>query len=341
MSGPLRLGIAGFGRLARDYYVPALRTIPDARVVAVADPLSESRAAASERLSSPEVYSDSAEMLERSRLDAVLVASPPSTHLPIWRDAARRGLAVFLEKPVVLSSQISEIERVNPLPRLMLDFNRRFWPTYQRVGGLLRSGALGNPVEVDFRLHTDILSWSTVTRHRLAPEEGGILHDLGGHAIDLAIDLFRNEPETVTAESGSRRGEKDNESVRIALRFADGSVFRSDLAYAGRTRERISIGGPRARLHLADPNMAIHVSRNGRGRLASWCVDGAVFGYRALRRNRSMSRSSIRRALSSFVEALRKGTPFCPGFEDAVVNALWVEAAARSAASGGRAMRPA
>ena len=181
MSGPLRLGLAGFGRLARDYYVPALRTIPDARVVAVADPLSESRAAASERLSSPEVYSDSAAMLERSRLDAVLVASPPSTHLPIWRDAARRGLAVFLEKPVVLSSQISEIERVNPLPRLMLDFNRRFWPTYQRVGGLLRSGALGNPVEVDFRLHTDVLSWSTVTRHRLAPEEGGILHDLGGH----------------------------------------------------------------------------------------------------------------------------------------------------------------
>ena len=211
MSGPLRLGLAGFGRLARDYYVPALRTIPDARVVAVADPLSESRAAASERLSSPEVYSDSAAMLERSRLDAVLVASPPSTHLPIWRDAARRGLAVFLEKPVVLSSQISEIERVNPLPRLMLDFNRRFWPTYQRVGGLLRSGALGNPVEVDFRLHTDILSWSTVTRHRLAPEEGGILHDLGGHAIDLAIDLFRNEP---PARGKGQRVRPDRPPVR-------------------------------------------------------------------------------------------------------------------------------
>ena len=269
MNEPLRLGLAGFGRLARDYYVPALRAIRAARVVAVADPLPASRAAASERLSSPDVYSDPAAMLERARLDAVLVASPPSTHLPIWRDAAARGLAVFLEKPVVLSGELPEIERVTRSPRLMLDFNRRFWPPYQRVGELVRSGALGSPVEVEFRLHTDVLSWSTVTRHRLAPEEGGILHDLGGHAIDLAIDLFREEPESVIAESGSRLGENDYESVRLALGFADGSVFRSDLAYGDRTRERISIRGPRARLHLADPNMAIHVSRNGSGRMAN------------------------------------------------------------------------
>src|SRR5206468_3503746 len=176
------------------------RAIPGARVVAVADPLPQSRAAASERLSSPDLYSDPAAMLERAGLDAVLIASPPSTHLPIWRDAAARGLAVFLEKPVVLSGELSEVDKVNPPPRLMLDFNRRFWPVYRRVGELVRSGALGNPVEVDFRLHTDVLSWSTVTKHRLEPEEGGILHDLGGHAIDLAIDLFRQEPETVTAE---------------------------------------------------------------------------------------------------------------------------------------------
>jgi predicted dehydrogenase len=341
VSEPLRLGVTGFGRLARGYYLPALRTIPDARVVAVADPLPESRAAAAERLPSVDLYPDPSAMLERARLDALLVASPPSSHLPIWKDAAARGLAVFMEKPFVLSAQLPQLEQANPSARLMLDFNRRFWPTYQRVGELVRAGTLGKPVEVDFLLRTDVLSWSTVTRHRLAAEEGGILHDLGGHAIDLAIDLLRREPETVAAEAGSHRWPNDH--VRLALVFADGSAFRCELAYGDRSRERLSILGPGGRLHLADPNMAIHVERNGAHgpRIAARCMDGAIFGYRALRRDRTMSRSSIRRALTSFVRSLREGTPFSPGFEDAVRNALWVEAAARSAADGGAAMHPA
>jgi predicted dehydrogenase len=339
VNEPLRLGVAGFGRLAREYYLPALRTISGACLVAVADPLRESRAAAAERLPSLDVYRDPSAMLEGAGLDAVLVASPPSSHLPIWKDAAARGLAVFMEKPFVLSAQLPQIEQVNPSARLMLDFNRRFWPTYQRVGELVRAGTLGKPVEVDFLLHTDVLSWSTVTRHRLEEKEGGILHDLGGHALDLATDLFRREPETVAAEATSRRWPNDH--VRLALAFADGSAFRCELAYGDRTRERLSILGPRGRLHLADPNMAIHVERNRTRelRIAARCVDGAIFGYRALRRDRTMSRSSIRCALASFVCALREDAPFSPGFEDAVRNALWVEAAARSAADGGAAMR--
>jgi len=341
VSEPLRIGVAGFGRLAREYYLPALRTIPGARVVAVADPLPESRAAAAKLLPSLDLYPEASAMLECVRLDALLVASPPSSHLAIWKDAAARSLAVFMEKPFPLSAQLPQIEQANPSARLMLDFNRRFWPTYQRVGQLVRAGTLGKPVEVAFLLHLDVLSWSTVTRHRLEEKEGGILHDLGGHAIDLASDLLQREPETVAAEAGSRRWPNDH--VRLELAFADGSAFRCDLAYGDRTRERLSILGTRGRLHLADPNMAIHVERNGtRGlRIAARCVDGAIFGYRALRRDRTMSRSSIRRALASFVRALREDMPFSPGFEDAVRNALWVEAAARSAAGGGTAMRPA
>ncbi len=341
MSEPLRIGVAGFGRLARDYYLPALRAISDVRVVAVADPLPQSRAAAAQRLPSLDLYPDPSAMLERARLDALLVASPPSSHLAVWKDAAAHGLAVFMEKPFVLSTQLPEIERANPSARLMLDFNRRFWPTYQRVGELVRAGSLGKPVQVDFLLHTNVLSWSTVTRHRLAEGEGGILHDLGGHAIDLASDLLRREPETVAAEAENRRW--PNDYVRLALAFADGSAFQCELAYGDRTRERLGIRGPKGRLSLADPNMAIHLERNGtRGaRIADRCVDAAIFGYRALRRDRTMSRSSIRCALASFIRALLEDTPFSPGFEDAVRNALWVEAAARSAADGGAAMRPA
>ena len=339
--GSLRIGVAGFGRLVRDYYLPAFRTIGGARLVAVADPLPASRAAAAHRLRSIDIYPDSPTMLERASLDALLVASPPSTHLEIWNDAAARGLPVFMEKPFVLCEQLGQIEHGHASARLMLDFNRRFWPTYRRVGELVRQGALGKPVQVEFRLHTDVLSWSTVTRHRLSGDEGGILHDLGGHAIDLAGNLLGEEPESVSAETWSTRWPNDH--LRLGLAFADGSVVRCELAYADRTREQLSARGPRGTVRLADPNMAIHFARDGArsGRLAARCRDAAVFGYRAIRRERSMARFSIGNALARFVQALAAGEPFSPGFDEAVRNVRWLEAAARSAAVGRPEARPA
>ena len=46
----LRIGLVGFGRLARDYYLPAFRTLDGCRLVGIADPLPASRAAASASL---------------------------------------------------------------------------------------------------------------------------------------------------------------------------------------------------------------------------------------------------------------------------------------------------
>ena len=339
-QGPLRIGIAGFGRLARDYYLPAFPTIGGARLVAVADPLPESREAATQRLPSRDVYPDHRAMLERANLDAILVATPPSSHLEIWNHAAARSVAVFMEKPFVLCGQLEKIDRGKATSNLMLDFNRRFWPTYRRVGELVRRGVLGRPVEADFRLHVDLLGWSTVTRHRLSGDEGGILHDLGSHAIDLAADLLGEEPERVTAEMRSSRWPEDH--LLIDLAFADGSAVRCDLAYADRTAERLSVRGPLGTLRLSDPNMAIHHEPNGAGgpRLAARCLDAAVFAYRALRRARSMARFSIRSALDAFVRAVSAGEPLSPGFEDAVKNVRWLEAAARSAAEAKPAVQP-
>jgi predicted dehydrogenase len=338
---PLRLGVAGFGRLVRDVYLPAFRSLRDARLVAVADPLPASRSAAAKLLKGAAVHSDHRDLLERDDLDGLLVASPPSTHLEIWRDAAAHGVPVFMEKPLVLPWQLAEVARVPGDARLMLDFNRRFWPPYRRIAELVRGGGIGRPVEVEFVLHTDVYSWSTVTRHRLAPEEGGILHDLGGHAIDLASDLLDAEPESVTATSSSREWEGDG--LRLHLSFEDGSVFRGFVGYESDTCERLTVRGPLGRLTLRDPNMAIHVQRRGerppgltaRGR------DLAAFVYRAFRRDRSMTRYTIHAALESFVRSLRTGAPFSPGFDEAVRNVRWLEAAERSLLDGEPARRPA
>ena len=338
-TAPLRIGVAGFGRLVRDIYLPAFRSLAGARLVAVADPLLQSRSAAANYLPSAAVYPDHRTLLDDAKLDGLLVASPPSTHLEIWRDASARGVAVFMEKPFVLSGQLGSIDRREPDARLMLDFNRRFWPPYRRIADLVRGGELGTPVEVEYLLSTDVLSWSTVTRHRLSPEEGGILHDLGGHAIDLAGDVLGEEPESVAASASSLEWEGD--SLRLELAFANGSAAHCRLGYSASTCERLSVRGPRGRLSLRDPNMAIHLQRRGARapRVAARLRDAAVFTYRALRRDRTMTRFTIRKALGAFVHALAAGDPFSPGFDEAVRNVRWLDAAARSVADGGLVKR--
>ena len=140
---PLRIGVAGFGRLVRDIYLPAFRRLPGARLVAVADPLAESRSAAAHRLPGAAVYPDHRALLASTNLDGLLVASPPSSHLEIWDGASDRGIPVFMEKPFVLSHQLARIERRPPGARLMLDLNRRFWPPYRRISSA--EGSSGSP----------------------------------------------------------------------------------------------------------------------------------------------------------------------------------------------------
>jgi predicted dehydrogenase len=332
MAGPpIRLGIVGFGRLARAYYLPALRARDDVELAAVADPLAASQAAAA-ALGGVRVHADHGTLLERERLDAVLVASPPSSHLAVLDDAAAAGLAVFLEKPFVLSHQLAVLEARPPMPRVMLDLNRRFWPPYRRIAELAR-GELGRPIEADFALHTDLLAWSTVTTHRLVTDEGGLLHDLGSQAIDLACMLGGREPRAIVAETGSRRWPDD--TLRLRITFPDGSVVRCDLAYDGRTYERLSVRGPSGSAHLSDPNMAI--ARETDGWLRARSRDVAAFAYHMFRREQSFARASIAAAIAAFVRAVRTGEGYSPGFDDGLRNARWVAAAASSARMGAAA----
>lgn len=338
-AAELRLGLVGFGKLVRDYYLPALRGLPGARVVAVADPLPDSRRAASQHLPGAALYAGHRAMLDGAGIDGVLVASPPSTHFEVWSEAAARGLPSFVEKPLLLSAQLARLA-IRDEPRLMVDFNRRFWPAYGRVRDLVRQRALGAPVHLEFVLHLDVLGWSNVTRHRLDLIEGGLLHDLGCHAIDLALEVVGQEPDGVTAVAASRRWTDDQ--LRLRLDFPDGSSATCDLGYGDRTREWLVVRGPEKTARLAEPNKALHVYlvSASRGPFVRWSQDAVALGYRAFRRSQSMGRASIRGALAAFVHSARTNSPFVPGFADGLRNAHWVAAAARSAAASGLAQRP-
>ena len=236
-----------------------------------------------------------------------------------------------MEKPFLVPGQFARLEDTPAAQHLfMINFNRRFWPPYRKLAALLRSGVCGILRRAELVFHIDVLRWCSVTNHRLAPEEGGALYDLGSQALDLARDLIGEEPVGLSIRTKSARWPSDHVGLRLA--FADGLEFNCDVAYTAVTQESVMIEGADARLRLRDANMAIHVEAvdGATPRLADRLCDMLTLGYRGLRRNHSMARHSIRESLATFLRCLRTGEPFSPGFDDAARIARWLEAASRA-----------
>lgn len=317
----LRLGWIGFGKLARDYYTPVLRSHPFARVVAVADPLEASRGEARRAFPDAQVHG-AADAVFEATLDGLLVASPPSTHLGFWNRAVAGNLPVFLEKPFVLPG---ELPRALPDPGALLtvNLNRRFWPPYRALRAQLANAAIGEVESAAFRLHVPVLRWCTVTHHRLEPGEGGALADLGSQLFDLAGYLLGELPECISAKAQSHRWPDDHLQVRMAGAGQPDVSF--DLAYSDRGSESVEVRGSRGTLVLRDPNMALHRFAAGSTRaLRSRALDLFTLGGHVLRRSQSMMRFTIRAALESFLERVTSSEVV--GFRDAARHVRLLEA---------------
>jgi predicted dehydrogenase len=315
----LNFGIIGYGRLAREYYAPALAGMKEVKVAAVADPLEQSRLAASRWRPPARVYENHLQMLQQEKLDAVLIASPPSSHLSVWLATRKYGLPAFVEKPFALISQMEELPHLSDAEAaLMVNFNRRFWLPYRRVIEAARNGTIGNLRHIKFIFQTDVERWSTVTNHRLAQAEGGVLHDLGSQAVDLVCQIANCDPSRISASVSSRRWEAD--CVRLEMEFPGGISACCDLAYGAPNRESLTVNGSTASILLREPNMAPHTTKRNQWSLATRIEDYAWLGYRALFPGHRMLRSTIAEALGVFAETIRTGDQFRPGYSDACTN---------------------
>lgn len=96
----VRIGMVGAGGIAR-HHVNQLKQIEDVKIVAVCD---INRTAAQDMAAGlgAAVYVDHNTMYQQEKLDAVYVCVPPFGHLDIELQAAKRGIHIFVEKPVHL-----------------------------------------------------------------------------------------------------------------------------------------------------------------------------------------------------------------------------------------------
>lgn len=199
---PLRLGIVGCGRLAEAGYVPALARCRGFDLVAVADRDPERRqrvatlAAGADRPVT--CHADAADLLQHSRVDAVIIATPAAAHCADAALAAGAGVAALVEKPPAPDAAgAGVLARLDPAP--WIGFNRRFDTGVRGV--LDRIPSTG---DVDLRLELTYRrrSWAAHTVRDDA------LLDLGPHLVDWTRWLTASEiVEVVGVELSTERVE--------------------------------------------------------------------------------------------------------------------------------------
>ena len=188
MSGPLRIGIVGVGRMGRRHAENLATRVPGAALVAACSPIGEELDWARDTLGVQALHKDYHDLLGRHDVDAVFIVTPNTLHPVQIIAALKAGKHVFCEKPLsmVLDECLAvEAEALmHPGLKVMIGFVRRFDASYQDAQKSIAAGAIGRPFLV--RSETCDQNDPSGFFVKFAPTSGGIFVDMSVHDIDLA-----------------------------------------------------------------------------------------------------------------------------------------------------------
>jgi predicted dehydrogenase len=240
----LRLGVVGCGRAFERYHLPALAASPDWELAAASDASAERRRWLLGVLPEVSLFDSLEDLLAASRVDAVLIATPPATHCELAVLGLQRGAHVLVEKPMALNpsegAAMAAAAR-HAGRRLWVGFNRRFWRPYAVLRERLSTVPANDIEAVHFELVSSPLRWKSLTPFLGdAAQGGGVLDDVASHVLDLLPWLTDQGVQAVRAiplppdRPGSVR-------VHCRLRFDSGAVASGEVGHDVRSAELVLV----------------------------------------------------------------------------------------------------
>ncbi len=150
-------------------------------------------------------FDDADALLDSGTVDAVIVATPHRSHLPLGEKVLRRGLHLMMEKP--LTATKLDGERLLEIPRqdgqqFGVMMNLRTHPQMRRIKRLLQNGELGELQRVQWTItnwfRSEAYYASSEWRATWKGEGGGVLINQALHNLDL-LQWFCGMPKSLQA----------------------------------------------------------------------------------------------------------------------------------------------
>jgi len=307
-----RLGVAlvGAGLMGAYHGETLARRLPDARLVAVVDPVEAAARRLLDRIGgsgrpaagAPRWERELAPALADPAVEAVVVATPGWLHADAIVAAAEAGKAVFCEKPITYTLEdadraLAAVERAG-VP-LQIGFQRRFDPGFRRARAAVADGTLGQ-----------VQLLRSITRDPERTDMAGmppgtIFRDTLIHDFDMlrwladseAVEVFALA-DALIAPQLKPQGLLD--TAVVTVRFANGALATADASFSAAYGYdvRAEVFGSDGMMTVGNgaPDTAWHFSRGGVTRpQVNWFLD--LFGHAYVAE------------LAHFVECVRTGQP--------------------------------
>ena len=270
MTTKTRIALIGLG-MAVTPHAKSLLDLHDRVEVIHAFSRSEARRRQfAERFDFP-LCDDLERVINDDTLNAVLILTPPNTHLELARRFTEAGQHILLEKPVerdtARAEQLVELTEQAGV-KLGLVFQHRFRPAAERLRQLITAGALG-----ELAIANVCIPWWRPQSYYDEPGRGTLERDGGGvlmtqaiHGLDLLLSLTGSVAEVASVAGTSKIHRMATEDfVGAGLRFANGALgalMATTAQYPG-FAERIELSGTLASAVLEAGNLRVYY-RDGR-----------------------------------------------------------------------------
>jgi predicted dehydrogenase len=251
----IRVAVVGLGKMGLSH-LSMIRAHPQVDVVAVCD-ASGYILSVLNKYTGVTTFTDYDQMLAETELDAVLIATPSSSHAKLVRTALDRGLHVFCEKPFCLTT--AEAEMLSDYAEskqlvTQVGYHNRFVGAFQEVKALLDAGAIGEVTHILGDAYGPVvLKPKGGTWRSQRAEGGGCLYDYAAHPINL-INWYLGEPIGVGGTVLNKIFSKEiDDEVFSTLYFDGGKTAQVSVNWSDESQRkmttRITVWGTAGRIY--------------------------------------------------------------------------------------------
>jgi predicted dehydrogenase len=216
MNKLVRVGVIGYG-----YWGPNLvrnfSEVADCRVVAIADQRPARLNLARARWSSAQAVGEAADVVTNPDVDAVVIATPVSTHVELAMSALQHGKHVLVEKPLALSSAdaqrlVDEAKRRRLV--LMVDHTFVYTAAVQKIRDLVQEDTLGELYYYD----------SVRINLGLFQTDVDVLWDLAVHDLSI-MDFVTGRAPTAVSATGFAHIPGERQNIAYLTLFFDAPLI--------------------------------------------------------------------------------------------------------------------
>ena len=219
----IRFGIVGMG-IRGSLFADTIRQNLYAEVAAISDTYEETLKKSMDKYDVPG-YLDAGEMMEKERLDALIIATPDFLHKQPFMLAAGKGLHIMVEKPFSTSTmEAEEMFRAVKTAgvKCLVAFENRWNSPFVAVKNAVQNGDIGRIITINSRLNDTIYVPTTMLKWSKGSSPGWFLLS---HAVDMAVWLKESKPVSAYAVGTKKKlismGLDIYDSIQAIVSFDD------------------------------------------------------------------------------------------------------------------------